>query len=173
MDIKELEIEESDSEDYKVLLKDCYDYANEKGKHPTTHNAALLVRNGEVILRGANILPPGVEETKERYEGDNRHIYPNHAERDLVFKAARQGIATDGLIMVMPWLPCINCANAVISSGIKKLIVHKAMIEKTREAWQAELRDAVSIMREAGVGIVAYNGVVGTKVYMNREEHDI
>ncbi|MBU1623230.1 MAG: hypothetical protein KJ597_06670 [Nanoarchaeota archaeon] len=117
---------------YRDLLKDCYDYAS-KSNHPSTHTAALLVDHDKVILRGNNILPPGVKELKERYEGDNKHIYPNHAETDLVYKAARKGIKTEGLMMVMPWLPCIPCANAVISSGIEKLVVHKQMIERTKK----------------------------------------
>ncbi len=74
--------------------------------------------------------------------------------------------------MVMPWLPCIPCANAVISSGIKKLIVHKQMIEKTREGWQKELKDAVQILGEAGVKIIAYDGVVGVKAYMHSNKWD-
>ena len=72
--------------------------------------------------------------------------------------------------MVMPWLPCIPCTNAIISSGIKKLIVHKQMIERTREGWQEELKNAVQIMKEAGVHIEAYDGLVGVKAYMHSQK---
>lgn len=171
MDIKKLSIESSRKLDYKVLLKDCYAYAR-NSYHPSTHNAALLVDKGKVILRGVNILPLGVKKKKERFEGDNKHVYPNHAERDLIYKAARKGITTDGLTMVMPWLPCIPCANAIISSGIDTLIVHKQMVERTREGWQEELRNAVKIMKEAGINIIAYDGLVGAKAYMHHEIWD-
>ena len=154
---------------YRALLKGCYNYAS-KSNHPSTHTAALLVDNGKIILRGRNILPPGVKELKERFEGDNKHIYPNHSERDLIYKAARKGIKTEGLMMVMPWLPCIPCANAIISSGIERLVAHKQMIEKTREGWQKELKDAVQIMKEAGIRIIAYDGLVGVKAYMHSQE---
>jgi dCMP deaminase len=156
---------------YRDLLRDCYNYAS-KSNHPSTHTAALLVDDGKVILRGKNILPSGVKELKERFEGDNKHMYPNHAERDLVYKAARKGIKTDGLMMVMPWLPCIPCANAIISSGIKQLVVHKQMIKRTREGWQKELKDAVQIMEEAGIKIIVYDGLVGAKTYMHSQEWD-
>lgn len=170
MDVKTLNnIEITTNVAYRGLLKDCYNYAS-KSNHPSTHTAALLVDNGKVILRGKNIFPSGVKYTKERVTGDNKHMYPNHAERDLVYKAARQGIKTEGLTMVMPWLPCILCANAVISSGIEKLIVHKQMIEKTKEGWQKELKDAVQILGEAGIEIIAYDGVVGAKAYMHSNE---
>lgn len=171
MDITNLDIEISKNPEYKELLKECYDYAR-NSNHPSTHNAALLVDNNKIILKGMNVLPPGVKELKERFEGDNKHIYPNHAERDLVYKAAKQGISTNNLTMVMAWLPCIPCANAVISSGIKTLIVHKQMVERTREGWQEELKNAIQIMNEAGVKIIAYDGIVGVKAYMHSQDWD-
>lgn len=168
MDISKLDnIKISTEKMYGDFLKDCYNYAS-NSNHPSTHTAALLIKNKKVILRGKNILPPKVKELKERFQGDNKHIYPNHAERDLVYKAARKGIKTKGLMMVMPWLPCIPCANAIISSGIKQLVVHKKMIERTREGWQKELKDAVQIMKEAGIKVIAYDGVVGAKAYMHK-----
>lgn len=118
MDIKNLKIKLSKSPEYKDFLIDCYTYAK-NSHHPSTHNAALLIKNNKILLRGVNNLPKGVIFKKERITGDNKHIYPNHAERDVIYKAAKEGIKTNGLTMVMPWLPCIPCANAVISSGIE------------------------------------------------------
>ena len=169
MDVKKLGIEISNKPAYAKWLRKCYAYAK-RSKHPSTHNAALLVRQGRVVLKGANLFPPGVKELKERIKGANKHIYPNHAERDVIYKAARRGIATCGLTMVMPWLPCIPCANAVITAGIKKLVVHKQMIEKTDVKWQNELKAAVQIMKEARVNIVAYDGSLGEKAYMHSHE---
>ena len=65
MDISSLKIEISKDEKYKDLLKECYDYAS-KSNHPSTHTAALLVKDGKVILRGKNVLPEGVKKLKER-----------------------------------------------------------------------------------------------------------
>ena len=169
MKTDELGIKTSKEIKYLKWLKECYDYSK-KSNHPSTHNAALLIRDNKVILGGVNILPLGVKMIKERFEGENKHVYPNHAERDLIYKAAKKGISTDKLIMVMPWLPCIPCANAIISAGIKKLVVHKQMVERTREGWQEELKNAVQIMKEAGVGIIAYDGKVGAKAYMHSQE---
>jgi hypothetical protein len=46
------------------------------------------------------------------------------------------------------------------------------MVEKTREGWQEELKNAVEIMQEAGVKILAYDGLVGEKAYMHRGDWD-
>lgn len=171
MDLTKLNIKISKDAKYASWLKECYEYAK-KSNHPSTHNAALLIKDDEIILKGLNILPPGVKETKERFEGENKHVYLNHAERDLVYKAAKKGISTDGLAMVMAWLPCIPCANAVISAGISRLIIHKQMVERTADKWKEELKNAVQIMNEAGVEIIAYDGIVGVKAYMHQKEWD-
>jgi len=156
---------------HKELLRKCYNYSK-KSNHPSTHTAALIIKNNKIILKGANVLPKGVKNKKERFQKKNKHIYLNHAERDVIFKAAKKGISTKGLTMVMPWLPCIPCANAVISSGIKKLIVHKQMIERTGKKWQEELKNAVKIMQEAKVKILMYDGLIGVKAYMHSKEWD-
>ncbi len=154
---------------HRDWLIECYSYAG-NSRHPSTHNAALLIRNNTVILAGVNNLPPGVVHKEERFEGENKHIYPNHAERDVLYKAARAGITTDGLAMVMPWLPCIPCANAIITCGITALIVHKQMLERTKERWREELEQAVQLMKEAGISVTAYDGSLGVKAYMHRAE---
>lgn len=169
MDIKNLGIELSQDTRYRNWLIECYSYAH-NSRHPSTHNAALLIRDNSVVLAGVNNLPPGVIQKEERFEGENKHIYPNHAERDVLYKAARAGIATQSLIMVMPWLPCIPCANAIISCGISTLIVHKQMLERTKERWREELKEAVQLMKEAGIQVIAYDGITGVKAYMHRAE---
>ena len=169
MNIQKWGIRISKNLEYKKLLKECYNYSK-RSNHPSTHNSALLIKKDKIILRGVNILPPGVKNIKKRFEGPNKHVYPNHAERDVIYKAARKGIPTNGLAMVMPWLPCIPCANAIISAGIKKLIVHKNMIERTRDKWKNELKNAVKVMKEAGITLLAYEGLVGAKAYMHRQE---
>jgi dCMP deaminase len=172
LNIDEFNIETSTDPKYADFLRECYEYAKNNHHHPSTHNAALLIKDDKILLKGMNILPQGVEEKKERFEGKDKHIYPNHAERDLIYKAARKGISTEGLTMVMPWLPCIPCANAIISSGIKTLIVHKQMFERTRDGWQEELKNAIQIMKEAKVKMIIYDGLVGSKAYMHSQEWD-
>ena len=171
MDVYGLNISVSNEPKYAEWLKMCYNYAK-KSDHPSTHNAALLVDGNKVVLKSANLFPPGVKPLEYRLEEGNRNIYINHAERDVIYKAAKEGIATKGLTMVMPWLPCIPCANSVISAGIEKLICHKQMIERTKEKWVEELKEAVKIMHEAGIEIIAYDGKVGAKAYMHQREWD-
>ena len=154
---------------YARWLREAYTYAK-KSRHPSTHNAALLVSNNKIVLKGINNLPPGIRATREKLTGANKHVYLNHAERDVIYRAARRGIATKGLTMVMPWLPCVPCANAVITTGIATLIVHMQMIDKTDKKWVGELENAVKLLKEAGIKIIVYDGRLGVKAYMHKRE---
>ena len=44
------------------------------------------------------------------------------------------------------------------------------MVEKTKEGWRKELEDALNILDEAGVKIIAYDGEVGVEAYMHRKK---
>lgn len=169
MDVDALDIPVTSNAADAELLRTCYEHA-ERSNHPSTHTAALIVDGDEVLVKGANTLPPGVEQKPERFEGENKHIYPNHAERDAIYRAARDGVWTADRTMVMPWLPCIPCAGAVITAGIATYVTHRPMIERTKEKWEDELQAAVELMREAGVDIRAHGDRVGADAYMHGEK---
>jgi hypothetical protein len=44
------------------------------------------------------------------------------------------------------------------------------MIIRTKEEWKEELINAVQIMKEAGVKILAYDGEIGVKAFMHGKE---
>ena len=46
------------------------------------------------------------------------------------------------------------------------------MAERTREGWREELYEAIEILEEARIKIIAYDGKVGIKAYMHQEEWD-
>ncbi len=169
MDVKKLGIETTQDKKYASWIRACYRYAR-KSSHPTTHVGALLVKDNKIILKGMNTFAPGVKHTKKRTTGESVHHYLNHAERDLIYKAAKKGLSIKGLTMAMPCLPCINCVNAIITSGIKFLVTHKQMIEKTDDRWREEIEDAVNMLKESKVKIIAYDGKLNVKAYFNYNE---
>lgn len=44
-----------------------------------------------------------------------------HAEANAIFFAARSGVKTEGAYMYCTTAPCLNCAKAIIQSGIKAI----------------------------------------------------
>ncbi|MBI5138575.1 MAG: CMP deaminase [Candidatus Vogelbacteria bacterium] len=142
------------------LLKIAYSKAAES-TNPSTQNAALLVNdNGQVLACVENPFPRGIAETPERLVKPLRYKMSVHAERNLIYTAAREGIKTEGLTMVAPWASCADCAQAVIQAGIKRLVTHQQALDHSN-GWVEEVALGLSMMREAGVEVIIYDGLIG------------
>lgn len=63
--------------------------------------------------------------------------------------------------MYMPWVPCISCAVAIISSGIKYLHIHYEKVVKTPDDWFEDTSEAVKMLLEADVEIRGGNEYIG------------
>lgn len=146
------------------LLRQAYIYASEHSTDPSTQNAALLVNDsGKILASAANCFPNKVIETPERWERPLKYKFVEHAERNVIYKAARQGITTEGLFMVCPWAACSDCARAIIQAGIDQVITHTSMMNgNTPEMWQREIEIAKEMFAEAGVNFIISEAVLGT-----------
>lgn len=140
--------------DIKYLRKALL-FGMERSDDPRTKVGALIVRNdtpGGSIL-GANRMPRGVRQTPGRHTPSQKHSFIEHAERDVIYGAAREGFRTDGCVMYAPWFACCDCARAVIESGIREIVGLASLHVLTPPKWRGELAIAHAILREAGVGL--------------------
>lgn len=146
---------------WQDLLKIAYKEA-QKSINPSTQNGAILVDdNGIVILSEVNNFPNGIKENEERQNNKSlRYKYSVHAERNVLYLASKLGIKTEGLTMVCPWATCSDCAQAIIQTGIKKLVTHKQALDRSGH-WQENIEFAFAMLREAGVEIIIYDGKMG------------
>jgi len=145
--------------DWQKLLKTAYLEA-QKSTNPATQNGALLVNDrGDVLLSAINSFPGGIAETKERQTKPLRSKFSVHAERNVLYQAARLGIKTEGLTMVCPWAACTDCAQAIIQAGIKRLVTHKQALDRSGH-WQEDIDLAFSMLREAKVELIVYDGKI-------------
>lgn len=80
--------------------------------HPDTKDAILPSYNG--FIQGANdsTLP----------KDDNKHLYIQHAERNLIYQAAKKGRSIDGYWIFCTLSPCIDCCRALWQSGVRTII---------------------------------------------------
>ena len=147
--------------DWQKLLKITYLEA-QKSTNPSTQNAAILADDKEnVVLSAVNSFPEGVAETQERQtKKPLRYKFSVHAERNVLYKAARLGIKTKGLTLVCPWATCSDCAQGIIQAGIRRLVVHKQALNRSGH-WQKNIKLAFTMLREAGVEIVVFDGKIG------------
>lgn len=144
-------------------LRYAYAVASECSTDPNTQNGAILIspKDGMPVAQAANHFPYGVEEKEERWEKPLKYRFVEHAERNVIYKAARYGVSTFGLIMYCPWFSCADCARAIVQSGIAEVIGHNLEIHKTQTHWLEEIKIAEEILTEGGVKFKRVNGKVG------------
>lgn len=148
-------------------LREAYRIAANLSEDPVTHNGALIVSsNGVIIGRGANRLPSGVLARDERFQRPLKCEYLIHAELDAILDAAKRGAQLSGATMFCPWAPCTSCAIAIIQSGIKCLVAHKQIHDKTPERWRESITMAVDMLSEAGVHYEQFDGQIGDVKHM-------
>lgn len=157
--------------DWKNFLVWAYNVA-QMSNDPSTQNGAIIVRPVAISSRlrvlgsGWNRFPNGVKETPERWNNkDLKYKLVQHAERDAIAKTLRKWDHgyLDGTTLICPWAACTECAKAILDVGITRLVIHKEAHDRTpaNSPWKEDIIVAHMMLREAGVEIVEYSGVVG------------
>lgn len=142
-------------------LRLAYAYASAFSDDPSTHNGAVLITENNEQILGANHLPRGVVATADRFERPKKYAYMEHAERDVILKAAQAGYKTEGAILFVPWYACADCARAIIGAGIREVVGHKQMFDRTPERWKASIADGDAMLEEAGILCTQHDGPIG------------
>lgn len=115
--------------DYYVLL---LPRIAAKSKDPDTKVGSIIVGpDHEIRSTGYNGLPRGADDScAERFLRPEKYLWMEHAERNAIYNAARMGTATKNCTVYVSLLPCIDCARAVISSGICCVVVDHTADQK-------------------------------------------
>lgn len=150
-------------QDIKVdYLLQCYRLAALNSPDPSTQNGALLVdfsqsQFGRVVASGVNEFPHGVCMTFERGLAQNKLTYTEHAERNVIYSAAREGIKTAGLTMFCSWSACAECARAIIQAGIVEVVTH-ILPGVPHSKWDTSIAAGMEMLHEAGVIVRRIDG---------------
>lgn len=154
----------------QVFLREAYHEAT-KSPDRSTQNGAVIVRDGQIILRDYTHLPDGFEETDSRMlERPRKYAFSVHAERAIIFQAARKGISLAGTTMYVPWYACADCAQAIIQAGIKEVVGHAYMFDltPTHPSWMQTIQDAFEMLSESDVITKLFIGpVFGPSIRFN------
>lgn len=118
--------------------------------------AAIIVNNNDqIISEGSNTLPTGLCKTDERCSKPLKYLWLNHAERNAIYKAAREGISTNGCKIYVNYFPCVDCSRAIIQAGIVELFAPKPDFE--HQQWGESWRTALEMLTECGVKVNYYD----------------
>lgn len=132
-------------------LKLTYRIALHYSQDPSTQLGAILLPIGNYGLYGANRFPPNITPTGIHIQRPNKYQYIEHAERNVIFAAARGGVITQGATLYCPWFACPDCARAIVLAGIKRVVGHKQMMDKTTDRWKQAIEIGNKILDAGGV----------------------
>jgi dCMP deaminase len=138
--------------------------ASRNSPDPSTKNGAVLVSRNGNIVRAFNSPPPRVPLTHSRRARPEKYEFIEHAERNAIFMAARQGICTDGARMYCLWYACPHCARAIVTAGVREVVGLLALDVLTPQRWRDSVRVGKEILCEAGVRTRLYTEPLGLKV---------
>jgi dCMP deaminase len=126
----------------------------------TKVGCVIVGPDNEIRATGYNGFPRGLnDDVDERHARPAKYRWTEHSERNAIYNAARIGVPLGGCRMYLPWFPCMDCARALVQSGIVQLIAMKP--DLTHETWGEEHQQAIQLLFEAGVEILWYeDGVI-------------
>jgi dCMP deaminase len=112
--------------------------------------AALLTVDG-TRLSGCNNFPRGVHDIEDRHRGDEPWLWTEHAERNVIFAAAKRGLSTQGATLAATFYPCVDCARAIVQAGIARLYTYEPLLRNA--FWVEHFRCSPVILAEGGVEV--------------------
>lgn len=146
--------------DIPLKMKAAYKVA-EMSTDRSTKNGAILVSEGWNVIQGWNHHVAGYGDEPEHHERPFKYWVTEHAERDVILKAARAGIQTRGLTMVANWVACPDCARAVVEAGIRHVICHQECMDRDRPDWKPMVDAGLEILKRGGVELTRWSGKLG------------
>ena len=127
----------------------------EKSKDPSTKVGCVIVGDDNAILSmGFNGFPRGVDEhDKARWKRPEKYNWVEHAERNAIYNAARNGINLSGSRAYINWepKPCADCTRALIQAGIKEIVGPNRPFSGKGAGKHYSIDHADVMLREAGV----------------------
>lgn len=122
---------------------------------PKTGVASMIVKDNNIISYGVNELPFRSNKLKERCEKPLKDKWMVHAERNAIYKAARDGISLIDANMYCTYFPCADCARGIVQTGISKLYTKKP--DFNHHKWGETWVEAITMLKECGVSVVWTN----------------
>ena len=126
--------------------------ARKSPSRPRKVGAVLVLDDGATTLAACNDFPAGVRDLEARHAHPERLLWIEHAERNVVFAAARAGLSTAGATLIATFHPCVDCARAIVQSGIATL--HTLAPDFADPLWGPVFHCAETILEEAGVQVI-------------------
>lgn len=141
--------------DIESLVQLAIETARKSPSRPRKVGAVLVSAGGATTFVACNDFPAGVRDIEARHAHPERLLWIEHAERNVIFAAARSGVATAGATLVATFHPCAECARAIVQSGITT--VHTLPPDFADPLWGQAFHSSRTILQEGGVRVLHLN----------------
>lgn len=112
----------------------------------------IVAADNSVRALGFNGFPRGLnDDDEDRHSRPSKYLWTEHAERNAIYVAAKNGIPLNGCHMYLPWFPCVDCARAIVQAGLLEVVSRQPDFSDAR--WGEDFKVAVELLKEAGVGV--------------------
>ena len=116
--------------------------------------AVVVGSANQILSTGYNGFPRGVKASDQaRHSSKDREKYFwfEHAERNAIYNAARNGIALEGSFIYSTLFPCADCARAIVQCGMSELITSEPPTNDP--TYQRSFEVSLDILLEGGVKV--------------------
>lgn len=125
----------------------------------TKVGAVIVDDNKNVLSVGYNGFPRKVNDNIDsRHERPIKYMFTEHAERNAIFSAARNGIRLEGstIYLLCKW-PCPDCTRGIIQSGIKRLVTYDRDFPGMKNTWEESFKVTMELLDEAEIEVIIVN----------------
>jgi dCMP deaminase len=114
--------------------------ASERATCPRMHCGCVLVKDRYVLATGYNGSLPNAAHCDEVgcLIVDDHCVRTNHAEINALCQATRHGVGLEGATAYVTNMPCTACAKALITAGVKRVVIFSEYHDTLAERFFAE-----------------------------------
>lgn len=133
----------------ETFIELCHTISKRSKDRSTRVGCVIIGPNKEVRTMGYNGMPRNIDDDVERrHHRPQKYFYMEHGERNAIYNAARMGTSLEGCSLYVLGPPCVDCARAIIQSGIIEVICASNLAPASHEE---RCEAAMEMFQEAGI----------------------
>lgn len=109
----------------------------------TQVGAVMLSSEGRIIASSFNGFLRGADDTKLPKTRPDKYTFMQHAERNILYNCAYEGIRTKNTTVICTLSPCLDCLRAMYQSGVKTVIFEETYHACAADGFYEDLDDVV------------------------------
>jgi dCMP deaminase len=144
---------------WKEYFISIAEQVKEKSKDIKTQIGCVIVgEDKEILTTGYNSFPRGLNDYDiTRQERPEKYYWFEHAERNAIYNAARIGVSLKrSTAYLTSGLPCMDCARALVQSGVTKIVCKEYCTTKNLSKWRENQERSLILLSECGVEVEFY-----------------